>query len=204
MNRPLLIALCGVPSSGKSEVQKILEDGFGIMPVDDGDILRRYTAELLGIHYQDTVTQEGKRRELWVDGQCRDVRWALGEMGDILEAKYGPYVVPDWAIRKALAAWNDFEHTGSDVAGFSFGSVRKQQPWAYKRAGGLVVEVVRTGTDPTGYGFDLFDRKAVDFVFHNDGATLDELRGNMRSHFPYFIERAREAAQFAATRQEAA
>lgn len=196
MSGPLLVALCGRPGSGKTEIQRFLASEFNIEPFDDGDILRRYVSDLLGFPYEWTLTQEGKAREIEVCGQTQTVRWALGECGNVLEQLFGELVVPNWAIRAARAeyagygegttAWTEMRRPN----GFSFGSVRKTQGWAYKKAGGLVVEVVRPGQAETGYGFDLYDRTAIDFTFTNDGEGLDLLKQAVRDQFgPHLANR---------------
>ena len=37
-----LIALCGIPGSGKSEVQRILHQRYNVQPIDDGWPMRDF------------------------------------------------------------------------------------------------------------------------------------------------------------------
>lgn len=180
MNKPLLVALCGVPKSGKSEIQKILCEEFNILIQDDGWILRDFGMQLFGLTLEDVTTQAGKMREIEIDGKMRTVRWMLGELGNSLEAKFGEHVIPNWAIRNAIA-------DKRPSFGHSFGSVRKTQGWAYKNAGGIVVEIVRPGVELTGHNFDTYDRGAVDFTFRNDGDSLHGLRQKVRALFPEYL-----------------
>lgn len=160
------IALCGIPGSGKSEVQRILKEEFGTEPIDDGRSLRDCAKRCYGLSEWHVTTQEGKKS--WVDvcGTHKQVRVLLGELGNFLEAAHGEGIQPTIAMRDAANVL---------AFSYSYGSVRKKQGWHYKRAvtGGIVVEIVRPGREETGNDFDLYDKNAVDVVIMNDGSIAD-------------------------------
>ena len=59
--------------------------------------------ELYGLSWEDVATQEGKRREIEVCGQRYTVRQILGDLGCLLEDKYGSQINPELAVRKCDA-----------------------------------------------------------------------------------------------------
>lgn len=166
-----LIGLCGYPESGKSTVQEILYRLFGAEPQDDGLPLRGACMSLYGLSWEDVSTQEGKRRITTICGVEHENRALLGHLGNLLEGFYGDQVIPEMALRAALAeqALNFYQPPA-----LSFGSVRKNQGLTYKKHGGIVVEIVRDGTAPR-YDFDHYDRSLVDVTIINNFATVGEL-----------------------------
>ncbi len=175
-----LIALCGAPGSGKTTTQRLLTELFGIEPVDDGDIIRRHVMDLTGLTPDDVYSQEGKLRHVTVFGKKWQVRQLLGEYGNLVEALLGDEAIPEIAIRSVLRQnvtpsgqfWGD----NKSPNGYSFGSVRRQQGAAYKRAGGVVVEVLSGLKEASEWEFDSYDRSLVDFTIHNPGTSLEGLR----------------------------
>ncbi|CCG43265.1 hypothetical protein [Magnetospirillum molischianum] len=157
------IALCGWPKSGKSEVAQILEEEFGAITVDDGRALRDAGIVLYGLTEWHVSTQEGKASFVEVCGQKVQVRQLLGDLGQMLEDRYGEQVVPEMALRQV----KKMRELRSDTDLFVFPSVRKTQGLAYKRAGGVVVEVVRSGVQPSPYAFDRYDAGLVDYSIVN-------------------------------------
>lgn len=173
--KPLLIALCGAPFSGKSEVQKLLENEYAIKPIDDGAPLRRLTQSILahqGIKYEDCLSQDGKKLPIVVrDDEQVELRWALGEIGNAVEAIFGANAIPEAAIHNAMRHWL----TGTkfpEVMGYSFGSVRRQQGRVYQKKGGFVVEIIRPNISSR-YSFDGYDKSVVNFTIMNDGSLAD-------------------------------
>ena len=80
--------------------------------------------------------------------------------GKLLEAHFGPGVMPETAFRDADDLYRRMASLGSKPSGFSFGSVRMQQGEVYKRRpGALVVEIDATarGVGPSGNDFDQYD-----------------------------------------------
>ena len=161
---PRLVALCGHPKSGKSEVQLTLNKVFGYQPVDDGFALRKFAVESLGLSWDDVQSQAGKARSTQILGLEWINREILGEFGNRLEVMFGEHIMPFMATR----------HLNPNQL-YSFGSVRKTQGAFYKDLGGVVIGVRRPGVGPSGYAFDLFDESLVDHWIDNDG-TLDDLR----------------------------
>jgi hypothetical protein len=160
------IALCGNPKSGKSTVQKILHDRYGVLPVDDGLCLRDFAMRHLGLTLLDVSTQEGKTRHTNILGKSWENRKILGEFGAALENLFGEHIMP-WVATRGL--------NGNGV--YSFGSVRKTQGHFFKEQFGreaVIVEVMRKGVGPTGNAFDAYDRSMVDMVIDNSG-TVEEL-----------------------------
>ena len=163
MKLPQFIALVGLPKSGKSEVQTILHQHFNVLPVDDGEPMRLFAMDFLGLSEEDVYSQEGKLRTTVINGHVWENRKILGELGRALETLFGADILPWIATRGARLDQS-----------YSFGSVRMKQPWFYKRAGGVVIGIRRPGTVPTGNSWDEFDVNAVDVWIDNDG-TLDQL-----------------------------
>ena len=98
--RPLIVALCGRPGSGKSEIQKILHSKFGLLPFDDGEILRRHCMEWFDLSPEDVLTQHGKARFTDIDGVTWQNRKIIGEYGNAMETLFGPNCIPIWALRQ--------------------------------------------------------------------------------------------------------
>ena len=59
--------------------------------------------------------------------------------GKLLEAHFGPGVMPETALRDADDLYRRLASLGSKPSGFSFGSVRMQQGVVYKRRPGALV-----------------------------------------------------------------
>lgn len=155
---PRLIAICGYPGAGKSEVQRILEERYGVQPVDDGAPLREIAVKYFGLSWDDVRTQEGKRRSTGILNKNWVNRKLLGELGNSLEALLGAHIMPFMATRRLAA-----NHS------YSFGSVRRDQGRFYKEMDGIVVGVRRPGVGPSGNEFDQFDESLVDYWIENDG-----------------------------------
>lgn len=184
--KPLIVALCGRPTSGKSTIQNILHEEFGLIPFDDGDVLRRHCMELFDVTREDVSTQEGKLRTTQIQGVNWENRKIVGEYGDALETTFGELTVPNWAIKAALKDWEGrqraLENSGlkwrslkgtPEVSGYSFGSVRRNQGKAYRNSGGIVVEIQRKGVAPTGNIWDEYSGDFIDHTFHNDMPLAD-------------------------------
>ena len=167
------VAICGWPKSGKDEVARMLEDEFNGVVVDDGAILRETLPILLGIDPMLPYSQNGKATRVSVGDRSEQVREGLGELGNWLEDRYGPYIMPIRAMQTA-------QEKHPDANFYIYPSVRKEQGRAYKMAGGVVIEVARPGVGDSGNEFDCYDRKLVDITLTNDG-TLDDLRALVKS-----------------------
>lgn len=154
---PHLVGLCGNPKSGKSEVQKILNKRFGVIPIDDGEVLRQFCIDYLGLSYDDVYSQEGKARYTEILHRNWQNRELLGELGNRLEEMFGNFIMPFIATRPL-----------NDKYSYSFGSVRKNQGLFYKERGGLIIGVRNPLALPSGHQFDLFDEDIVDFWIDND------------------------------------
>ena len=164
---PHLIGICGHPKSGKSEVQRILAEEFGVIPVDDGHVLREFAHKYLGLSWEDVSTQAGKERHTEILGKNWQNRDILGTLGKQLEAMFGEHIMPFIATQQC------------DPDGYySFGSVRKTQGHFYNQLGGVVIEVIRPGALPSGYDFDWYDQSAVKRSIINDG-SLEDLRNEV-------------------------
>ena len=164
MNFKRFIAICGYPDAGKSTVQRIMQDRYKIVAIDDGAALRRGAMAMFGLSEQHVTTSEGKSAKVIIDGKEMTVRQILGDLGCALEDKFGENIVP----ALTLAGLGPIDKS---VDIFSFGSVRKGQGAFYRERGGIVVEVVREGTRPSS-DFDEYDRSVVDFTINN--GTVDE------------------------------
>jgi len=168
-----LIAICGHPGVGKSTLQTILAQDYGIVPVDDGAIIREHVMQILDLDYETVSTQEGKARKVRFCGRDWVVREALGEYGNLIEAMFGEHAIPRIAVRRVLR--EHAEH--SKNIGYSFGSVRRNQGQVYQDTpGGAVVEITRPGVAESPYEFDRYDTSLVRFRIHNDIEGVEALR----------------------------
>ena len=159
---PHIIAICGAPGSGKSQVQKNLWKGWDVIAVDDGYPLRDFAKSHLGLTLTDVFTQEGKLRTTTILDKDWQHRKLLGDLGKQLEAMFGADIMPFMATRNLSAR-----------CAYSFGSVRRSQASFYKALGGLVLGVRRAGLAPSPYDFDKFDESLVDLWIDNDGSLED-------------------------------
>lgn len=161
---PPFIALCGWPKAGKSTIQRLLQERWGYLPQDDGRVLREAAKILYGFTDWHVSTQEGKASKVVVAGREVTVRYALGNLGDLLESQWGTQFIPEATLRECLAPY------GGQVSAapkMSFGSVRKDQGITYRRHGGLVVAVRREGVGEPENAFDRFDPAQVDVWIDN-------------------------------------
>jgi hypothetical protein len=159
---PPIVALCGHPGSGKSEVQRILHERYGAIPVDDGGPLREIAMHQFGLDRADVYTQAGKARSSTIvdrDWVHRDV---LGQLGNVLEGVFGEHAMP-WLATRQLRPGHKY----------SFGSVRRRQAAFYKAQGGFCIGIERPGVAPSPYDFDWFDPGQVDAWIVNDGNLAD-------------------------------
>lgn len=157
-----IIALNGWPKSGKSEVARILEERYGAVIVDDGEILRKAAPILFqGINPEDCYTQAGKDKIVEINESRVTVRQALGYLGDVLEQFYGQDYIPDQTVKRIA--------TLPPAPYYVLPSVRKTQGHFYRKRGGAVWEIDRVGIEPSKNEFDKWDRAAVGTVIYNHG-----------------------------------
>ena len=168
---PRYIGICGRPSAGKSEIQRILAELYGVVPVDDGLPLRLAATAMTDLPFDKFSTQEGKASFMPAEiilkgGNPVTSREFLGDLGLFLEQNYGSQTLAKLALKTT--------ERQPDVPAFSFGSVRRDQGHVYKRAGGIVIEVERPGVPESPHEFDRYDRSCIDFTIINDG-TISSL-----------------------------
>lgn len=157
MNR--IIAICGKPTSGKSEAARILQEKFGAVIVDDGMILRRAAPELFqGVTLNDCLTQEGKRKEVEVAGKTYSIRKLLGDLGQILEDHFGEFFVPDQAMKRIA--------TLPPAPYYVLSACRKRQGHFYRQQGGIVFEMDRDVPESP-HAFDWYDKTACHATIPN-------------------------------------
>ncbi|MBK1666711.1 hypothetical protein CKO28_01455 [Rhodovibrio sodomensis] len=193
---PPYVALCGYPESGKSAVQDIIHERYGILPADDGWPLRAACIELYSLTRRHVTTQEGKVEQVELPEETREVRYLLGEIGNAVERLHGMDFIPWAAIRAAERPYWERARAAVEAAArasgtpvsdalvstefkkivpiFSFGSVRRQQGRLYKQHGGVVVEVRRPGKSAR-YDFDRYDPALADYVIENDTPGIEAL-----------------------------
>lgn len=183
MKLPRYIAICGYPKSGKSEVQNILYEQYGVIAVDDGMPLRKFAVDNLGLTWEQVTTQSGKAEYVEILGKRWQVREILGELGNRFESMFGKHVMPFMAV-------NTIRNQGGS---FSFGSVRRDQGLFYKERGGIVIGVRNPLAQPSQYEFDAFDEKAVDFWIENDALSkvmsVDDARADLRTKIAEVIDK---------------
>lgn len=167
----MFIALCGAPGSGKTTVQQILLEEFGVQPIDDGRILRDISIQCFGLTEEEVTTETGKNSYIEFLGQKWQVRQILGEIGRSLENIFGEHIVPHLTTQK---------HCADLSKNYSFGSVRRSQPQYFNQIGGLVVEIVKNGCAPK-YDFDRYVGK-IDLTITNNGSR-EELRQQIVNKF---------------------
>ena len=154
-----LIALCGAPGAGKTAVQEYLRTAYGVRPADDGWCLRDFAMRHLGLSEWHVKTQEGKASMVTLPGgKTMTAREALGEFGNRVEEVFGPDAIPEMALMNVRPG---------EVC--SFGSTRRHQGHVYKRAGGIVVEIVRPGHGIVN-AFDWYDPQVVDITIPNNSS----------------------------------
>ena len=152
------IALCGAPQAGKTQTSKILQQYHGILPIDDGWILRDATKTLYGLTDWHVSTQEGKATEIDINGTLVPIRVLMGQLGKYLEER-DPFHIPRRALNQAMR-----DHPGARL---SFASVRMNQAEMFKATGKcLVIEVQRPGFVPQN-DFDDYNRDLVDVSLLN-------------------------------------
>jgi len=163
------IAICGHPQAGKTEVQKFLTRNHGVIPVDDGECLRDFGVNNLGLTPRQVETQDGKEEQIKFCGEAMTVRQFLGRLGNALEREFGEQAMPEIALARMGPSI-----LGPVALAHSFGSVRKTQGITYKKHGrGIVIKITRPGVWPSGNDFDVFDEALVDLTVHNDGTLKD-------------------------------
>lgn len=170
---PSIIGFVGNPTSGKSTAQEILTELAHYKPINDGDVLRRFCIDWLGMTEDDVYTHEGKTGYVEILGKTWQRRDILGTLGQQLEDMFGEHIIPYVATRKL------------DPAGrYSFGSVRKTQGHFYRSIGGIIIEIVNPLAPPSQYAFDQYDKTAIDYSINNDalarGMSLEDARADLR------------------------
>lgn len=168
---PRGVALCGYPGAGKTTVAEILEELYGVRPVDDGHVLREFAVEKLGLGWDDVRTQAGKARTTEILGRTWQNREILGEFGKLLEGMFGEHILPFIATRGLQPGRI-----------YSFPSCRKGQGHFYRSWGGICVEVIKSGTGPK-FDFDHYDAAAAQFVINNHTLDRDTLVAEVRRVF---------------------
>lgn len=171
--RPEFVVVCGDPGHGKDTFADWLVQllGPGTHKIDDGRPLREMAVLLYGVDYQDTLTQEGKRKLVKTLKGMQPLRQVLGELGEAMEALYGQNFNPDQAMRfiEKLKA-ND-----PAACRFIFPSVRRDQPLYYRERGALILQVIRPDAPVSPYEFDRWNRDAAHITIINDG-SLSQLQ----------------------------
>ena len=161
---PQIIAICGATGSGKSEIQRLLAEHHGFIPVDDKAPLRDICRQVFGLSEWHVTTQEGKRTMIEVSpGVEISVRQILGDMGKFIEREYGEFALCQLAMNKAVA-----EH-GPD-ARLCFASVRLRQTIYWRDQGGTVLEC-QSEKGVLKHDFDHYDRSAIHAAVSNCGES---------------------------------
>lgn len=179
MNKPIIIALCGVPKSGKSLVQELLHEHWGVIPWDDAYILRQHISDISGLSLESLTTQEGKASKSIIGDVEWEHRKVLGEYGNVLESMFGDQIIAHIACRHIH---KHFVSQGAKMGlherhgcVYSCASVRKNQGVTYKNNGGVIVEVLRNSASATGNEFDLYNRDIVDLTIENHSTSRKDL-----------------------------
>ena len=195
-DKPIIVALCGMPTSGKSEIQNILASNFGLTPFDDGVVLRNHCRELFGLSADDVTTQTGKARCTEIQGTTWENRKIIGEYGNILEMKFGEMTIPNWAIGSAMRDWRKgSEMLNRHNTGYSFGSVRRNQGMAYASIDGIVLEILRPEVESTGNVWDEYAQEWVTHTYLNNTSSIHLLEEDFTVFFQNILDtKMRKAA----------
>ena len=168
MIKPTFLALCGAPGSGKSQVQKILNNHFGCISVDDGRPVRDMAKIVYGLNETQVSTPKGKNELVQLpNGEVLTVREILGNLANQFEKLHGDKWFAQLAIDKCLKSKNN-------KSLYSFGSVRRNQAWAYKKHNAICIEVIRPGYTIVNE-FDQYCPDAIDYKIYNTG-SIEELK----------------------------
>lgn len=163
---PKHIALCGWPKSGKDEVSKIFASLLNARVIDDGAPLREAAPLLFAYDRTLPYSQEGKETRVEAPNGYPTVRQTLGDLGKFLEDTYGE----EFMAWRAIKEVERYPHLH-----FIFPSVRRSSATAYRKVGGIVIEIRRAGYNSSPHDFDWYDPNLVTHVIHNDG-DLAQLR----------------------------
>ena len=155
----MLIGLCGMPRSGKSEVRKILVEEHGFHLLDTKLVLREMASKLTGLYPSEFVSQEDKEK-LYCGVSRRKI---MGELGNVAEKLWGD----SFLINRALE--EGWIYPEKDIV---VDSLRKTQPRDFP---GYVYQVISNRAIDTGNDFDKFWPYNTKGVIINDG-TFEELR----------------------------
>jgi hypothetical protein len=167
--KPPFVALVGAPHVGKTTMAEWLVERYGAKFEDDGRPLRRAIPELfeaLGVYPTNCYTQEGKDKIIDVNGTSYTVRQLLGDVGNMIEEKYGQDILPYLAIKKIERSF------GSNNLFHVFASCRKRQGEFYLKRGGIVVEIKRPDCESVN-DFDRYEPRFVSHTIHNTGDLKD-------------------------------
>lgn len=167
---PTIFALCGWPKSGKDEVARVIQKYTNGKHVDDAMPLRQAAPILFSFDPSYPFSQDGKSKKITTaDGRKHEVRQLMGDLGMMMEEKYGDQFIP----RSAVLACEVYKVT-ENVENFIISSCRRNNGKTYKENNGLVIEVRRPGVGPSEYEFDKWEEDFVDCVIVNDG-TIEQL-----------------------------
>jgi hypothetical protein len=155
---PRIIALCGNPTSGKTEASNIIAQLYGHTPADDGLPLREIAMNYFGLKAKQVFTQEGKLEKVKLNGKEWTVRQILGEIGNAFEEKFGGDIIPLMT-----------DMTYKDTDKLVLGSVRREQGLYWRNKGALVLEISNPLAGPSLYEFDKFNRTYCHATINNDG-----------------------------------
>jgi hypothetical protein len=153
---PRFIALVGNPKAGKSLVQEMLVQNFGVEPIDSGKPLREIAKQWLGLTHDQVYTQEGKAEYVEILGRRWQVREILGELGNRFEEMFNEHATP-YMITRNLGA-----------GPYVDGSCRKGQGRFYQSLGGVVIGIRNPLAPPSPYAFDKVDESIPDYWIENN------------------------------------
>ena len=186
LEKPKIIALCGRPGSGKTTLAKILKCNLGYEIIDDAMPMRDIAMRHFGLTPEDVFTQHGKRKNIEFMNEDWTVREILGQIGNALEDKFGPDVIPTMAFMQMNKEQNAHKN-------FVLPSVRRKQGLFWESKGALVVEVYNPYIiDRRPFAFDQYDKSAIELQVTNNfnpaepglniKECLDQFYANFRWH----------------------
>lgn len=169
---PPFIAVCGDPHSGKTEVQHILQQDYGVIAIDSARIIRDTAKLLYGLTESDVSTQTGKAIMTKVGDRFYTVRELIGRVGCFLEAQHGEHAV----IELTLRTLSDFHRRHLECGGSLSFSVRMRQAALLRDAGGVCLGVRSSRGIPSHLASDHYEVSLIDHWIEHDGIDRDYLR----------------------------
>lgn len=161
MKDTTIIALCGAPGAGKTEVAEILSRNHYFKVVDDSKAIKLLTADYHDIPLSRFICPIQKDVPLERLGG-KTPRQAAGDFGLFLEKEVNPNFSQIMALKQMKPGGR-----------YVVPSVRMNQPEWWRLRFAAVIEVVRPGKSITNKDYDWYSGLAVHHTIWNNGTLKD-------------------------------